>query len=51
MADNNAMIAEIIEVASDVCTEWECGFMESIQSRRSLSSKQTAILERIYDKV
>ena len=32
-------------------TAWECQFLESIITRRALSPKQAAILDRIYDKV
>lgn len=52
MPDHGTMISEIIEVASDACSEWECEFMESIQGRsRALTDKQAAVLERIYAKV
>lgn len=49
------MVEEISEVSYEVLTEWECGFIESIEEwlddGRELSEKQIATLERIYDKV
>ena len=47
-------LEEIMEVASDICNEWECNFLESVQEQlqngRELSSKQLDTLERIYQK-
>lgn len=52
--DVGRKIEEIIEVASEICTEWEYEFMESIEEQhkegRTLSPKQIAILDRIYEK-
>ena len=46
-------VTEIAEVASKICTEWECDFIESIQGRNLdvLSDKQKAVIDRIYKKV
>ena len=47
-------IEEVCEVADKICNEWECGFIENIKKQfeksNSLSEKQTAILDRIYEK-
>lgn len=49
------MLKEIEEVASETCNEWECDFVEScsaqVASGRTMSQKQTEIIERIYAKV
>ncbi len=49
------MLEESLEVAYEVCNEWEVGFLESIKGQAScgnltgrLSDKQEAILRRIY---
>jgi hypothetical protein len=52
------MLEEALEVAYDVCTEWEVGFLESIKGQAfcgqitgRLSDKQEARLHEIYRKV
>jgi hypothetical protein len=54
MPDLATMIEEILEVAEDICTEWEYEFMESVEEqfkeRGTLSDKQIDILEGIYEK-
>jgi hypothetical protein len=47
------MWEEIAEVAYEVCTEWEAGFIESIEDRAkagTLTERQREILIRIYQK-
>ena len=48
------MTDEIIEIADEICSEWECEFLESIREQlvngRELSPKQKDILERLYEK-
>jgi len=43
------------EGGAEVCTEWECDFLESVNEqmarRRDMSPKQLDIIDRIYDKV
>ncbi len=51
MPDYPKMVKEIAEVASDVLTEWECGFIEDQTGRQSFSEKQRDIIDRIYEKV
>jgi hypothetical protein len=47
------MWEEIAEVAFEVCTEWEVGFIENVESAarsESLSPRQLEILTRIHGK-
>jgi hypothetical protein len=51
---HETMYQEIVEVSDKVCSVWEIDFLDSIEPRilrETLSDKQKAILERIYDKV
>ena len=54
MPDIRTMIEEINEIASEICTEWEYDFMESIteqfEERGTLTEKQQEVLGRIYKK-
>ena len=54
MPDLKRKIEEINEVAEEFCTEWEYEFMQSVTTqfevRGSLSDRQKAIVDRIYDK-
>lgn len=47
-------VKEIIEINSEICTEWECDFIENIYEKimknYSLSDKQMMIIDRIYEK-
>jgi len=50
--DYRQKIQEIEEVAHQVCTEWECGFIEEmIQWEGEYTSKQKDVIDRIYRKV
>ncbi len=51
MSDYPTKVVEIVEVASDVLTEWECTFIEDQQWRQHFSYKQKSVIDRIYDKV
>jgi len=54
MADVRTMLEEVNEVASEICTQWEYDFMESIteqfEDRGTLTEKQQLTLEKIYRK-
>ena len=47
-------VYEISEIASEICTEWECEFLESVQeqllAKRELSDKQRKVLDKLYEK-
>lgn len=47
-------VYEIMEIATEICTEWECEFLESIRDqladKRELSSKQKKVLDKLYEK-
>lgn len=47
------MVDELLADESDRMTEWEIDFIDSVnkQRDRDLSDKQTAIIERIWNKV
>ena len=48
-------VEECLEVAPEVCTEWEIDFLESVEVQmedgRSMSDKQEELIDRIYKKV
>jgi hypothetical protein len=47
------MYQEIVDVSDEICSEWEIDFLDSIEGRilrGTLSDKQKAVLERIYEK-
>jgi hypothetical protein len=44
-------IKEIQEIASDICSEWEIEFLESVENwRGEHTEKQKEIIDRIYQK-
>ena len=55
MSNDKKIIDEIREVMLQVCTQWECDFMDSIAMQvkrgRVLSEKQKKVLDKIYEKV
>jgi len=52
--DVGKKIEEIVEIASEICSQWECDFVESVSSQleegRNLSPKQISIIDGIYEK-
>lgn len=49
--DHQTMVEEIAEVADEVLSEWEIGFIEDMTGKAAFSEKQKAVIERIYGKV
>ena len=47
-------VSETIEVAEQICSEWEQDFLYSLQDQlnrgRTLSEKQLNLLDKLYDK-
>ena len=50
--DHHEMLKEISEVASKVCSAWECSYIQSMQEwKGAFTTKQKKIIEEIYEKV
>jgi len=50
--DYRKKVAEAQEVATKVCTEWECNFLDNLDEWEGVfTPKQKEVIDKIYKKV
>lgn len=50
--DRRKKVSESLEVAREVCTEWECNFLDSVARwKGEYTVRQKETIDKIYQKV